>query len=81
MAGKFRNEFGDEVEAIQFAGNFEEIEQFCGGDAELRNSKLLVATRRGPLWASTDEWIVKLEETVFVVCTHDEFRDRYAPVS
>lgn len=47
------------VEAIEFHGNFDEVEKFVGGDAEFRDGKLLVATSEGPLWASPYEWIVK----------------------
>ena len=49
----------EEINKIQFHGNFDEIEKFIGGDAEFRNGKLLVATREGPLWASTGDWIIK----------------------
>ena len=49
----------EEINKIQFHGNFDEIEKFVGGDAEFRNGKLLVATREGPLWASHGDWILK----------------------
>lgn len=58
MSNKWRNGT-DIVEAIQFTGNFNEIEKFVGGDAEFRGGKLLVATKDGPLWANPNDYIVK----------------------
>jgi hypothetical protein len=48
-----------EIEAIQFDGNFDEIEQFVGGDAEFREGELIIATLEGPLRAAPKDWIVK----------------------
>lgn len=70
-----------EVEAIQFTGNFDEIEALTGGDAEMRSGRLLIATRRGPLWMSPTDWIVKLEDTLFEVLTHDDFAETYWPAN
>lgn len=64
---KFQKRFTWEyVEAVQFTGNFDEIEQFVGGDAEFRDRKLLVATPQGPLWAADMDWIVKNEGGAFI---------------
>ena len=46
--------------AIQFDGpNFEEIEKFCGGDAEMRGGYMVVATLQGALRVKPGQWIVK----------------------
>jgi hypothetical protein len=47
------------AEALQFTGNFEEIEAFVGGDCEWRKDHLVVATRQGALRVGRDEWIVR----------------------
>jgi len=47
------------IEAIQFTGNFDEIENFVGGDAEFREGRLLVAGPKGPIWADDGDWICK----------------------
>lgn len=46
------------IEAIQFTGNFDAIERFVGGDAELRDGELIVATLEGPLRAAPNDWII-----------------------
>lgn len=68
------------VEAVQFAGNFEEIERFCGGDAEWRNGKLLVATTEGPLTANPGDWIIRGGPAEFMTCTPDVFARTYEPL-
>ncbi len=68
------------IEAIQFTGNFDEIEAFVGGDAEFRDGKLLVATLEGPLWASPEDWIIKGVKGEFYPCKPDIFEQTYEPV-
>lgn len=68
------------VEAIQWDGNFEEIEKFTGGDAELRDGKLLVATLEGPLTASSCDWIIKGIKGEFYPCKPDIFEATYEAV-
>jgi len=65
------------IEAIQFTGNFDEIEKFVGGDAELRDGKLVVATLEGPLNASLDDWIIKGVKGEFYPCKPDIFEATY----
>ncbi len=65
------------IEAIQFTGNFDEIEKFVGGDAEFRDGKLLVATLEGPLWASPYDWIIKGIKGEFYPCKPDIFEATY----
>lgn len=69
-----------EIEAVQFRGNFEEIENFCGGDAEFRNGELVVATLEGALRASPDDWIIKGIKGEFYPCKPDIFAATYEPV-
>lgn len=68
------------VEAIQFVGNFNEIEDFIGGDAEFRDGKLLVATLEGPLFASPKDWIIKGVKGEFYPCKPDIFEKTYEAV-
>jgi hypothetical protein len=69
-----------EIQAIQFNGNFEEIEQFVGGDAEFRNGQLTVATLEGPLRASRGDWIIRGIEGEFYPCKPDIFAATYERV-
>ncbi len=65
------------IEAIQFNGNFDEIEKFVGGDAEFRDGKLLIATLEGPLRASNFDWIIKGIKGEFYPCKPDIFEQTY----
>ena len=70
------------IEAIRFvAANFEEIEAFVGGDAEWRDGVLVVATRKGPLWAAPGDWIIKGVNGEFYPCNPEVFEEIYEPVS
>jgi hypothetical protein len=69
------------IEAIQFVGNFDEIEQFCGGDAEWRGKELVVATLEGPLHASDKDWIIKGIKGEFYPCKPDIFDATYEEVT
>lgn len=68
------------IEAIQFDINFDEIEEFCGGDAEFRDGQLVVATLEGPLHASPRDWIIKGVKGEFYSCKPDIFDATYEPV-
>lgn len=68
------------IEAVQFNGNFDEIEEFVGGDAEFRDGKLLVATLEGPLEASNNDWIIKGIKGEFYPCKPDIFKATYDQV-
>ena len=67
------------IQAVQFTGNFNEIEEFVGGDAEFRDGKLLVATLEGPLWASPADYIIKGVNGEFYPCKPDIFKKTYDP--
>lgn len=68
------------IEAVQFTGNFDEIEEFIGGDAEFRDGKLIVATLEGPLHASIGDWIIKGIKGEFYPCKPDIFTQSYIEV-
>jgi hypothetical protein len=69
-----------EIEAIQFIGNFAELERFVGGDAELRNGELVIATREGAMHASPLDWIIKGVQGEFYPCKPDIFTATYEEV-
>jgi hypothetical protein len=69
------------IEAIQFTGNFDEIEKFVGGDAEFRNGELIIATLEGALHASSKDYIIKGVKGEFYPCKPDIFKDTYEPLS
>lgn len=70
------------IEAMQFSGgNFSEIEEFCGGDAEFRAGRLVVATLDGPLYASNYDWIIKEGgKGELSSCNPERFAATYEPV-
>jgi hypothetical protein len=68
------------VQAIQFDGNFDEIEAFVGGDAEFRSGELIVATREGPLHASRKDWIIKGIQGEFYPVKPDVFEQTYTAI-
>ena len=67
------------IEAVQWVGNFGEIERFVGGDAEFREGQLVVATLEGPLRASEGDWIIKGVKGEFYPCKPDVFAATYEP--
>lgn len=67
------------IEAIQFVGNFAEIEAFVGGDAEFRKGELVIATLEGAMHASPRDWIIKGVQGEFYPCKPDIFAATYEP--
>jgi hypothetical protein len=65
------------VEAIQFDGNFDELEQFVGGDSEFRNGELVIATLEGAMRASPKDWIIRGVNGEFYPCKPDIFEKIY----
>ena len=65
------------IEAVQFTGNFDEIEKFVGGDAEFRNGELIVATLEGAMHASPNDFIIKGVHGEFYPCKPDIFKETY----
>lgn len=68
------------IDAVKFTGNFDEIEKFVGGDAELRNGELVVATLEGPLRARPGDFIIKGVEGEFYPCKPGIFAATYEEV-
>lgn len=66
------------VEAVQFIGNFDEVERFVGGDAEFRDGQLVVATRNGPLYANRNDYIFKNDKGKFESCDENLFLMNYS---
>lgn len=69
------------IEAIQFDINFNEIEEFVGGDAEFRDGELIIATLEGPLRAAPRDWIIKGVKGEFYPCKPDIFEQTYEPAN
>lgn len=68
------------IEAIQFLGNFDEIEQFVGGDCNFTNDQLIIATREGALKAIDTDWIIKGVKGEFYPCGAEIFELTYERV-
>ena len=69
-----------EIQAVQFLGDFDEVEQFVGGDAEFRDGQLVVATLEGPLRAARGDWIIRGVKGEFYPCRDDIFQATYEAV-
>jgi len=67
------------IEAVQFAGNPQEIEAFVGGDAEFRDGELIVTTLEGPLHASPRDWIIRGVKGEIYPIKDVIFRETYEP--
>ena len=65
------------IEAIQFTGNFSEVEVFVGGDAEFRDGQLVIATLEGAMRADHNDWIIKGVKGEFYPCKPDIFEMTY----
>ena len=65
------------VEAIQFTGNFDEIERFVGGDAEFRDGHLVIATLEGAMRISPNDWVIKGTRGEFYPCKPGPFADTF----
>lgn len=61
------------IKTIQFNGNFNDVEKFCGGDAEYRDGKLIVATHKGPLTVSPNDWIIRTSSGNFFTLSSEEW--------
>jgi len=80
MAQKFRKK-PVEIEAVQLGPlNLEEVERFVGGDLEIRNGEVIIATLEGALHASPNDWIIKGVKGEFYPCKPDIFEATYDAV-
>jgi hypothetical protein len=57
--------------------NLEQIEQFVGGDLEVRNGEVIIATLEGAMHASLNDVIIKGVKGEFYPCKPDIFADTY----
>lgn len=68
------------IEAVQLTlTNIDEVEEFVGGDASVRDGDLIIATLEGPLRASPFDWIIKGVKGEFYPCKPDIFEATYEP--
>ena len=68
------------VHAVQFTGNFGEIELFVGGDAEWRGNQFVVAGPEGALRGADHDWIVRGHNKSFFVVSDTIFDQIYEEV-
>lgn len=68
------------VKSLRFMGNFEEVEEFVGGDAELRKGVLVVASTQGPLKVKDGQHIIKHPEGLLQVMDYTTLRQDYEMV-
>lgn len=68
------------IDAIQFTGNFGELEDFVGGDANFKNGEMVIATLEGAMRVSLGDWIIKGVKGEFYPCKDDIFALTYDPV-
>lgn len=69
------------IEAIQVSNafpNFEEIEEFVGGDLEFRNGEIIIATLEGAMTAAPGDYIIKGIKGEFYPCKPDIFELTYS---
>lgn len=67
------------IEAVQFTGfNFDEIEEFVGGDyGKNEEGEQVIATLEGALKISDNDWIIKGVKDEFYPCKPDIFEATY----
>ncbi|MGV9579735.1 hypothetical protein ACWDRZ_24085 [Streptomyces sp. NPDC003509] len=66
-----------EIEAVQFTGNFDELEKFVGGDAEFRDGQMVIATLEGAMHVSPNDWVIRGVKGEFYPCKPDIFAATY----
>lgn len=65
-------------EAIQFTGNFSEIEEFVGGDfGKNEKGETVIATLEGAMVCSPNDYIIKGLNGEFYPCKPDIFKKSY----
>lgn len=69
------------IEAVQFTGlNFNEIEEFVGGDyGKDASGHGVIATLEGAMRVSDNDWIIKGVKGEFYPCKPDIFASTYDP--
>lgn len=67
-----------EVEAIQLTPfTLGDVEEFVGGDLEVRGGEVVIATLEGAMHASPGDWIIKGVKGEFYPCKPDIFAETY----
>ena len=65
-------------EAVQFTGNFDEVEDFVGGDlGKDKDGNYVVATLEGAMKVSPNDFIIKGLRGEFYPCKPDIFKASY----
>lgn len=71
-----------EVVAIQLTErNLGTVEDFVGGDLEVRGGDVIIATLEGAMHASVGDWIIKGVNGEFYPCKPDIFAKTYEVLS
>lgn len=79
-ARKFRKK-PVEIEAIQLTPlSLFEVEEFVGGDLEVRGGEVIIATLEGAMRASVGDWIIRGVKGEFYPCKPDIFEQTYEAV-
>lgn len=70
------------IEAVHFTGkNFDEVEDFVGGDASVHGAEVVIATLEGRMICSLGDWIIKGVNGEFYPCKPDIFEKTYEAVT
>lgn len=83
MSQRYRNKSNSTtVTAVQFIGNFTEIERFTGGDVEWRSNRFVIAGPDGALRGGTHDWIVRDDKSgAFYTLVNSEFNVAFEKVT
>jgi hypothetical protein len=69
------------IEAVQLHPlSLEVVKKFVGGDLEVRNGEVTIATLEGAMHASPGDWIIKGVKGEFYPCKPDIFEATYEKV-
>lgn len=70
-----------EIEAIQLSPlNLWEIEEFVGGDLDVRSGSVVIATLEGAMTAHVGDWIIRGVAGEFYPCRPDVFEQTYESI-
>lgn len=70
------------IEAVQLTPlSLSEVEEFVGGDLEVRGGEVIIATLEGAMHASPGDWIIRGVQGEFYPCKPDIFEQTYEEVS
>lgn len=83
MSQQYRNKSnGTLITAVQFIGNFTEIERFVGGDAEWRGNRFVIAGPDGALRGGAYDWIIRdTKSGAFYTLVNSEFNTAFEKVT